>query len=658
MADTLETTRYYKLGGVNLKSSLYEMSTSQFLNIRNLDFDKPGALSSRPGQAYGANNQLTGPVISIFEFQKLTGESWIIANDSTALWYLYAGSPFQTFTLLSGGWNNGQPADMLTFVNRAWIANGQTALTWDGTTTYPLGLPCPATSVTSMAYSMLTGGATVWTTFGSFQTALNLTQFIGTAVFAAYSYIRKDGYIGPLDLTIFPVNINGQSASIPLISGQDVTALTISGFTAPANKGITSIALWLGIFPFTAGNYASVFSGPPASIPPGNGPPNGVINPNANINQFFLYTLLPASQQTAIIGFGGLQFSNFIGAFNQPFSGTAFCWFNTNTPKYLEINENYMFYSGFSNNPSNVQFSNLGQPEQLEALHFFEIRTNDGDRIYAQKAFNNQILFMKEHSFHVLVGSDPTNFQLVQISGQYGCISKRTVVEYNQKLLWLDRKGILEYNGAAFDIISTQEVEPMFRRMNLSAAKENACAVHHVYRNQIWWGIPIDGSTVNNITIVFDYASKQWTFFDGFNPASFGFIRNQLPKPSAWRGDYSGFIYYFSESLSTDVGGAFTCLAQTRFENVGGENQTSLWRRFFLDVTPITGSSSTISLTFFSNYDLSTVQMTGTAYQGQFQTRIETGIQAKSVAAQFAYLGASPITINGYAWAARGLRNV
>ncbi len=232
------------------------------------------------------------------------------------------------------------------------------------------------------------------------------------------------------------------------------------------------------------------------------------------------------------------------------------------------------------------------------------------------------------------------------------------MVQVKQSLFWIDKKGILEYNGASFDIVSTP-VEQVFRRMNLSAAKEKACAVHHLYRNQIWFGIPVDGSTVNNLTVVYDYLIGGWTFFDGFNPSSFAYVKGALNKQTMWRGDYSGMIHYGGESFFSDSGRGISCVALTRFENVGGENQTTLWRRFFLDVATQTGLTGQINCKFFSNYDSSTVQATFAMYQSQFQTRAEFGINGKSAAAQISHSSASlPLLINGYAWATRGLRNV
>jgi hypothetical protein len=138
MADSKPTSTYYNnLGGINQKASQYEMSTAQFLDLRNLDFDVPKALQKRPGQTFGigSSNGTSGPIYSVFEFAKLDGSSYIMAASDTAMFYIASNA----YTLLASGWNNGQPVDMLTFVNKLWMANGQKFYWWDGSSYLPAG---------------------------------------------------------------------------------------------------------------------------------------------------------------------------------------------------------------------------------------------------------------------------------------------------------------------------------------------------------------------------------------------------------------------------------------------------------------------------------------------------------------------------------------
>lgn len=697
MADNKPTTNYYQnLGGVNLKASKYEMSTAQFLNLRNFDFDTPNALSKRPGSTQAITAGTSGPISSIFEFSKLNGASYVIVGSDTAMFYIAGGG----LTLLSAGWNNGQPTDMLTFVDKLWMANGQHFEWWSGgaVTSLPAGLPVQLLPIFYGGGTNTAFGLSAFAVAGATHSTI-AASMSPRAVYVAASYTRSDGFMGPVDFLANARNlVIGEPGSGGLgdeYFGTPLATHHIGGFTIPSGYGISAISIWLAVDTITpdspletipgVGNVRTGLMGWQTARADGN--TNFVymsytLKPDADLSRFWLFTTIAGSSLflTRSPGINGgvtywagaynfylglsLTTSATFGSFNstpnssQAFSGTAFAWFNTYIPKYIEVNQNIMFTAGFSSAPSLVWFSNIGDPETIEPENKFEVRTNDGDRIFATKTYQDNMIIMKEKSFHKIIGDNADNFQLVAVSNDYGCISNKTVIEYKQKLLWLDRKGILEFTGANYAIIS-DPVEPIFRRMNLTAAKEKACAVHHIYRNQVWFGIPIDGATQNNITVVYDYLIGGWTFFDGFNPDSFAMVQANQTKPTAWRGDYSGFVHYFNESLYGDNGVGITCLGFTRFENEGGENQTTLWRRFFLDLASVSGLTGTINMQTFSNYDQSTVQATFAMYQNQFQSRAEFGVVGKALAIQFSHFSASlPLLINGYGLAKRGLRNV
>lgn len=686
MADQKPSTKYYQLKGVNQKNSKYEFPEAEVLALYNLDFDVPNAWQKRPGSTFSIDSAqgTSGPISALFEFSKLNGTSYIVAASDTALFYIANNG----LTLLAGGWNNGQPVDMLTFVNKMYAANGQNFGWFDGTSFLPAGLPAQKSQILSVVSGSLNG--TFWTVAGA--TALqpfSSATFLSRAVYVAYAYLRSDGYVGPADFLQNARNIIKVSPS----SGAEWFntfgggAGALIGLTIPSGSGISAIAVYIATdttsntgatafvsTPFFGGTGAVQFVGNLGFYVGAEGGVRGSMSmtliPNADVSRFHLWTLITPANLFAVTVTGQTYWGTTMAltsgfdqyasvASGDGFSGMTFDYFTTYTPKYIEVNQNIMFMSGFSTAPSTTWFSEVGEPEFIDAEHFFEARTNDGDKVFAIKAFNNQLIIMKENSFHKLIGDSADNFQLVEISTQYGCLSNKSVVQVKQSLFWLDKKGIIEFNGASFDVVSTP-VEQVFKRINIAAAKEKAVSVHHLYRNQIWFGIPVDGSSVNNLTVVYDYLIGGWTFFDGFNPASFAYIKGPLSKPTMWRGDYSGMVHYGGESFFGDSGRGISCVVLTRFENVGGENQTSLWRRFFLDVAANnSGLTGQINCQFFSDYDTSSIKATFAMYQDQFQTRAEIGVNGKAAAAQISHSSASlPLLINGYAWATRGLRNV
>lgn len=675
------------------------MNPAQFLDIRNMDFEVPNALQKRPGSTFalGSSNGTSGPISSLFEFIKLNGESYIVCGSDTAMFYIANNA----YTILSPGWTNGQPTDMLTFVNRLWMANGQNWQWFDGSLNFPAGLPIqlhdtiadiggggnPRDYVFNPTATDSASGGSYWLVNGATHIDSGTTLIVVRGLYMAYTYLRSGTYESPADFQLTARNLNtvlpGNGVEL-LTSLNSGTSKFIGGFTVPSGQGINALNIYFAEDTATLTSEAMLISGQ-GIVPTGNlgwmvanGGLTGAhrmsitLKPDADLSRFYLWTTIPTANLfltnntlATYYTFGTfIPQSTFAPLYDSvppaayAFSGMPFAFFDTNIPKYIEINQNRMFLSGMSNSPSTVWFSELGEPESYLPESSFEVRTNDGDRVLGIQAYNNQLVVMKENSFHKVIGDSSDNYRLVQVSDQYGCLSQKTIIQYDQKCFWLDKKGILEYNGANHTIV-TGSIESIFKRMNLSVAREKAVGVHNIYRNQLWWGIPIDGATQNNLTVVYDYVVNAWTFFDGFNPSSFAMVKGALSKPTTWRGDYSGLVHFTGDSFLSDSGRGITCLALTHFENIGGENQTSLWRRLFLDNQVATGLTGVINCQVFSNYQTSTPNVTFSAYQSTFQTRVEMGVQAKSIALQISHSSASlPLLIDGYGWANRPLRNV
>lgn len=693
MADNLPSTNHYNLlAGVNTKASDYLQNQAGFRDLRNLDFFVPNALSKRPGSTQMVSAGTSGPISSLFEFQKLDGASYIIAGSDTAMFYMASNA----FTLLSSGWNNGQPTDMLTFQNKLWMANGQKWESWGATggiSASPVGLPMQQALIVPQekdfngASYFLVGGATHWPNQSG-------GSFTMRGVYVAYSYLRDDGYVGPAEFIQSARNI---VVARPNTSGDEAFSNALLnralGFTVPSGYGISAIQIWVGVDTvhgvdggatlYLGATWGTQFVGQLGWNDQSGGTSarrmSYTLHPSANLNRFHLWTSMPGSSfflSSGLTGYPNISPGNVYGttfllsssaktfadldsvASGDGFSGVNFNFFGSYIPKYIEQNNNVMFSAGFSSAPSTVWFSDIGAPETYQSDYNFEVRTNDGDKITGQKTYNNQVIVTKERSFHKIIGSTPDDLQLVELSTEFGNLSNKSMVEVDQKLLWLDKRGILEFNGSSWQIISTP-VEPMFRRMNLAAASK-AVAVNHQYRNQVWFGIPIDGSTTNNLTVVFDYLVGGWTFFDGFSPASLALIKGPLSTPTAWHGDYSGLVHSFGESLFGDNGRGITCLGLPNWEIDQGQQSTSIWRRFFLDVASnSSGLTGSISTRVFSNYDASTVQATFLMHQSAYQSRADFGVVGKSVTAEFAHYSASlPIVIKGFSWTKRFLRNV
>jgi hypothetical protein len=421
----------------------------------------------------------------------------------------------------------------------------------------------------------------------------------GTFV-ASYGYVNERGYFGPL------------AAGITItMFGASYNSIGYVGLSAPAGFGITGIALY-------------------------RSSPGGV--------DLFGTTTTAAS--TVTVTDPGWPLTARV----QPDS-----IYFTLIPKYLEIYNNQLFMAGFSAFPSTVHWSQIGEPEGVEPDFNAEFRTNDGDRITGMKPYNGSMVVTKERSFHRITGDNPENFLIQEISDQYGCVSNRAIIQFEDNLYFLDPKGIVEYNGANVKVVSNK-VEEIFSRMNLAAARDNAAALHFRQNNEIWFGIPV-GSTINNTLVVFDYLAQAWTTYEGLNVSNLFSAKGSLDQRVPFYGGYTGSVSYFGTTLTNDNGAEITYMILPPFMAPAGQTTESQWRRFYLNVDPVLGFTQAITINLRTNYG-TTIQATRTMYQAPYQSRIDFGLSARSIQPEIISASASfPIKVNGYAFARRFQRD-
>ena len=428
----------------------------------------------------------------------------------------------------------------------------------------------------------------------------SMTAGITGVFIVSYGYLNDRGYYGPVAPGI-TVTLNGVTFN----------SIAYSGFTIPSGYGISAISL-----------YRTTIGG--ADLTGTTLVPGSLVTPGTT----FIDTGFPL---TTRVETDAIHF--------------------TLAPKYLEIYNNQLFMAGFSSLLSTAYWSQVGEPEGVEPEFFAEFRTNDGDRITGLKAYDGSLIVTKERSFHRVKGDDPNSFLLVEVSDQYGCLSHRAMVVFENLLWFLDSKGIVQYDGAQPKIVSNK-MQDVFDRMNIDAAKENACAIHNRRENEVWFAIPCNGATFNNCIVVYDYLTGAWTKYEGVEIAAMLEAKGSLSIRSILFGGYTGSLSYFGASLFGDNGQAITCMIDSPFISFGQSTEW-MWRRFYLNVNPILGFTQPIEVSFKTNYG-TTSQLTRTMYQAPFQSSLDFGLPARSIQARVIHSSASlPLQIYGYTFERR-----
>lgn len=698
----LKDENFVNMGGINIKASPYVTGPQQFLEIRNFDFQMPGSLTKRWGSTQYISQSYTGQIQSLYEFEQLSGASQFLFSTPTGLWYGATQGQFQGASLpfLSTGYTagpytsfingtgnagggaiqdglqyfyifadgtrfapptfgvttevfsilptglSGNQFDFVNYNNTLYLADGTKFLKFSGSTFYRYGF-----SPVVIADTQGAGG-------GIFNTGTS--YFIGSSLYTHIlfsAFENSDGVRGPAWPLFVASAGNGNFPSsqgtsffhvfqnIHIPSGYDIkkvvnyhyfklpTGTTIAGYDQQAitqDVWFTQIAE-MNTFTITPGSTVMQIK---------LGYQTNLFNGASAYTSAYSDATKRLDPQSPII-FGLTMFVNGSSQFNIRIDPSAV------SPKYLELYNNQLFMAGFSSMASTVIFSDVGLPEVVQDTNNFEVRSNDGDVIRAMKSYLSSVVIGKTNSFFTLSGDDPDNFNLRQVSDEYGFLSNRAVALYNNDMVFLDRRGICKFNGANVSIIS-QQVQDVFDRMNVNAAIDNATMIHDKQRNQVLCGIPIDGSTMNNITIVYDYFVNAWTKYDGYNPAVYALARGVLNNRAVMFGGYTGLISNFGSSYFGDNGVGITCFLKTRYLHDLGESTEKQWRRLYLNVDPVVSSTQAINIKMFQNYG-SNVAATFTMYANPFQSRIDFGLSAKSLAFELANFNATEqIRVHGF----------
>lgn len=697
--------RYQNLGGINSKVSQYLTGDMEWLSLENVDFQQPGSLTKRWGSTQYFGQSLTEKICGIYEFIQTSGFSSTLGTSSlivigggtlgvafnngfSSVWHgssagssyfmSYGSSFIDRFTL-----GSSLNADFETSQNNCFIANRKAFLkTTNGISYYFFGLPRPQFSgagFNGIDNGGLGGSGNAGGFTGVYWYKFAWVNSYGMAGAPTKAFI---GITGPLTFSTYVDYIITQGSTnihFSVTAGGSGPDNVPSTRLVPPNYDITGLAV------FRAGPFPSTGGGPGFTLP--------VLSPTradvANSLGFTAYVCAVESEDFYLLEVLGVSAGSICATFiDTNVAGNGITLLNKNVlpwswysfweshvgwpgnthlwsltlpigysigliPQMIETYANRLFFAGMTNQPSTAWFSEFNEPEHFEADWNFDVRLNDGEPVTAMKAYNGTLLFFKQTSFHVLTGDSPDTFVLTQVTGEYGCLGNRAVCEFEDQLVFLDRKGVILYNGANIDIISTK-IDPIFARMNIPACYDNASIIYDKPRNQILIYIPVDGSTQANLTVVYDIVSKAWTTYTGLKVASTALATGGLSQQSVFFGGYSGLVSYYGQSFMADNGVGFTCLAQSPFISDMGNSITKLYRRLFTDSTP-QGNSSAVTVNFRQDYG-SSIVLSATFMQTPFQSRLDFGIPAKSLSIEYVMGSTHNMSLHGFVLEDRFLR--
>jgi hypothetical protein len=229
-------------------------------------------------------------------------------------------------------------------------------------------------------------------------------------------------------------------------------------------------------------------------------------------------------------------------------------------------------------------------------------------------------------------------------------VNNRASVTFGNKLWFVDKKGICEYNGPDTFIVS-YAVESYFNDLDPDKFR----ALHVKSANQVWFG---SGETI----LVYDYDVNAWTIYDkipinstaGSDIIEYG---QSLPQPS-WITSSTSFFFVsrLDQDATTDRGAGITLIKKTRYHKRMGDSTQEMFRRVFMDIDPGPTMTPTMTINMLPDYGNS-IADTRYVNVGPYQSRVDFGVSAKSLSIRTILQVTEKVTINGYTIESRYLRS-
>lgn len=109
----------------------------------------------------------------------------------------------------------------------------------------------------------------------------------------------------------------------------------------------------------------------------------------------------------------------------------------------------------------------------------------------------------RSSTFFISPSDDGQSFIRRQVSSKIGCVAPKTIrATYDGAVVWLSERGLARFDGASVELL-TDGSQRTLRRINRSRARQ-ACAVVDPRSGEYRCWVPVDGSTYNNLCLVWD----------------------------------------------------------------------------------------------------------------------------------------------------------
>jgi hypothetical protein len=173
------------------------------------------------------------------------------------------------------------------------------------------------------------------------------------------------------------------------------------------------------------------------------------------------------------------------------------------------------------------------------------IPSGEGDLGTGLYSLNNSLYVFQRRAIWRLYGNSPANFELRNVTNEIGMIDRKTLVEWNDLLIFLSDFGVYLFDGSNLKNVSENKVNSIIATW---ANKTSPCAV--LWDNRYIISYTPSGGSHNSEALYLELADEKW-----------GKLTNVYANVwSSWQGGTdNGEVYFVSSNQGTiyrwDIGG-------------------------------------------------------------------------------------------------------
>lgn len=156
-------------------------------------------------------------------------------------------------------------------------------------------------------------------------------------------------------------------------------------------------------------------------------------------------------------------------------------------------------------------------------------------------SYGGHILYFKENALFELYGTDPTNFSLLCLSQDIGCISQESITEIGGILYFLGRDGVYRYAGGTLPKKICFPIRKFIENMDYSRKEEISGGTDGT---RLYLFLPQkDGE---DAVLTYDTSFEEWFREDNTPFIGFASLDNKV-----YAADKNGVVYLFGEGDET-----------------------------------------------------------------------------------------------------------